>query len=840
MPVNTYDKILTKGPESALPNPEDGKIRFTTDTGRMFIDSNNTRVEITDFVKGMTEAEIKSQLAPLTNKIYIASDTGKFFVYDSINDTWNNIASVDTEARNHIDELGNKIDGEETVYDFAPIITIEDAIPVNADVTVKIDPKQDLHGYDKPWVGGAGKNKLNYEAWKTVEIANGTATWENNGVTLTATANDCFTNYENNIYPVLARIPVSEGETIIMTWDTDATNERNGRVMFFPNGSIPGLVETTAVTKMLSYIVPSGVNYISFRLGVAGGGSTISYSNVMIRKSGDDTFEPYENICPISGWDNIEISRTGKNLCSYIEQGAYNFSNGSISALDNYCRTVKIMCKPNTTYTMSYSVSNPNNIGFLFWDKDNNYIGYDHSSGILKKTTTTPNNAAYLAFNIGSSNTTITPSDITNAQLELGENATTYEPYNGDQYTIDLNGTRYGGILHIDNNGNVDFIVDRKIINCKDIDFGGGSSTGGLGWYDFSDSSNSWPRTISNKIGINWDGWSSSIPSISYAGANSYSRVYGRNNLYADGGEYENTVVCYYLANPFTIKLSSQSIQLLKGQNTIYANSGDIKLTYYTGLEDSIANVQKQVNDHEERIEAVESGLTNQTARSRSNITSRLTNLATAVAEQNLEKYGYKIGDYFTGASGYIYYLADMDTFYGGYDINAIVSTHHISLVVKTGANSKWAETNDTSGGYKTSTLHSYLSSTVLDNIKSDMIALFGGSTGLEHLVSHKLLWTTATSAWAWSDNAEYISALSEPQVYGTNVWAIDGYQTGEAWKWLEIFHKFNYYEILGNIWWWLRSISSASHACFADIDGFANHRNASDSSGAVGLIMFH
>lgn len=278
-------------------------------------------------------------------------------------------------------------------------------------------------------------------------------------------------------------------------------------------------------------------------------------------------------------------------------------------------------------------------------------------------------------------------------------------------------------------------------------------------------------------------------------------------------------------------------------QITVYSNYTASNLTFYPMLRPATITdptFAPYIPSVDARLDAVESGLTNQTARSISNITSRLTNLTTAVAEQNLEKYGYKIGDYFTGASGYIYYLADMDTFYGGYNNNAIVSTHHISLVVKTGANSKWAETNDTSGGYKTSTLHSYLSSTVLDNIKSDMIALFGGSTGLEHLVSHKLLWTTATSAWAWSDNAEYISALSEIQVYGTNVWAIDGYQTGEAWKWLEIFHKFNFCDIIGNIWLWLRSISSDSNACYAHYTGFANYDEASDSNGAVGLIIFH
>ena len=247
------------------------------------------------------------------------------------------------------------------------------------------------------------------------------------------------------------------------------------------------------------------------------------------------------------------------------------------------------------------------------------------------------------------------------------------------------------------------------------------------------------------------------------------------------------------------------------------------------------------INEHEGDISSLMSGLINQTARNRSDITNRLTNLVTAVSEQNLEKYGYKIGDYFTGASDYTYILADMDTYYGGYNSGAIVNTHHIAVVVKTGAYRKWANTDDTSGGYKLSTLHSFLSTTALDNIKSDMIALFGGSTGLEHLVSHKLLWTTATSgAWEWSGNAEYISALSEPQVYGTNMWAIDDYQTGEAWKWLEVFHKFNFCEILGSSWWWLRSISSASQACRAVDGGAANGAIASGSGKAVGLIIFH
>lgn len=227
------------------------------------------------------------------------------------------------------------------------------------------------------------------------------------------------------------------------------------------------------------------------------------------------------------------------------------------------------------------------------------------------------------------------------------------------------------------------------------------------------------------------------------------------------------------------------------------------------------------------------------TRRTRRNITTDLANLSTAVAEQNLEMYGYTIGDYFIGDSGYTYILADMNTFRGAQNNYAVINQNHISIVVKTGANSKWNETNDTSTGYAGSVLHSYMTGTVLENIKSDFKALFGGSTGLEHLLSHKLLWTTAVSAWDWSADAQYISALTEPQVYGTTIWSIDGYQTGEAWKQLELFKKFSYMELFGWIWFWLRSIHSATRACDASGYGHAYYDDASFSGGVVGLITF-
>lgn len=234
----------------------------------------------------------------------------------------------------------------------------------------------------------------------------------------------------------------------------------------------------------------------------------------------------------------------------------------------------------------------------------------------------------------------------------------------------------------------------------------------------------------------------------------------------------------------------------------------------------------------------VKSALNTLTGRARRNISSDLSNLVTAVAEQNLKKYGYAIGDYFIGPSGYKYILADLDTFYGGYNNSAVLGTHHITLVVDTDQNVKWNSSDSTTTGYAGSNLHSYMVNTVLPNVKTDVSSLFGAWA--DHLLSHQKLYSTNTSAWAWSSD-QYISALTSVQFHGSPIGDMNFYQTGEGNKPLEVFQKFFYPEIFGNYTVWLRSVVSASCPCLAGARGQADGATAaSNSLGAVGLIIFH
>lgn len=251
-------------------------------------------------------------------------------------------------------------------------------------------------------------------------------------------------------------------------------------------------------------------------------------------------------------------------------------------------------------------------------------------------------------------------------------------------------------------------------------------------------------------------------------------------------------------------------------------------------------NLLTKINDLDERVSKVEeSGVTSITRRTRRNITSDLANLPTAIAEQDLAKYGYAIGDYFIGASGYYYYIADMNTNYGGYNNQAVVNTNHCGIVVDTKSTCQWLS-EGTVTNYSSSTLHSFLTNTALPNIKSDIATLFGDWEN--HLLKRTEI-DNAIGSWGttWTGLADcLICAMTEVQMFGTRIFGADGNQTGTGSKALELFRKYRFNEIYGNMSIWLKSLSSASYACRADGGGNANNGSVSVSNRASGLILFH
>lgn len=191
-----------------------------------------------------------------------------------------------------------------------------------------------------------GAQLLNYDAWKNVGIVNGTAVFENNGITITATANDAYTSYNplatEGAFPETAKIEVSEGDTITISWEEN-TNA-SGRVFIFGNGTTGSYVEVNNNTqKTRTYTVPSGVTFVTFRLGVETAGETISYKNIMIAKNNTSaSYEPFTGGIaspnlqyqqPIEATVVSEVKTVGKNLLKNV--AITQTKNGVVFTVNN-------------------------------------------------------------------------------------------------------------------------------------------------------------------------------------------------------------------------------------------------------------------------------------------------------------------------------------------------------------------------------------------------------------------------------------------------------------------------------------------------------------------------
>ena len=224
--------------------------------------------------------------------------------------------------------------------------------------------------------------------------------------------------------------------------------------------------------------------------------------------------------------------------------------------------------------------------------------------------------------------------------------------------------------------------------------------------------------------------------------------------------------------------------------------------------------------------------------------------LKQAVAEGNLEKYGLKPGDQKT-INGHTYVIAGLNPMKGA-STPYRVTQNHVGLIVIPHTTHAWNADGKTTAvdgghgaGYANSELHAYLQSDILPMCQNDL--------GAANLLAHSKLLTNAvnatginrygeatgcSSSWGWVSD-QYISALSEVQVYGGTVWSSSGYDTGEACRQLEVFQRYSHTEIFGGEYTWLRDVVSASYAAFASGAGYAHGDTASGAYHVAALILF-
>lgn len=228
-----------------------------------------------------------------------------------------------------------------------------------------------------------------------------------------------------------------------------------------------------------------------------------------------------------------------------------------------------------------------------------------------------------------------------------------------------------------------------------------------------------------------------------------------------------------------------------------------------------------------------------------------LSTLQQAVTDQNLEKYGLKVGDQKT-INGHTYVIAGLNPMKGT-STPYRVTANHVGLIVIPHTKQAWNASGNTytgaggrGAGYANSDLHYYLVNTLLPLVQADL--------GSGNLIAHSKFLGNAvnqsgynkmgdasgcTSGANWVED-QYICALSEVQVYGSVVWSSSGFDTGEACRQLDVFRHYNHTEIFGGETPWLRDVVSASYAACAGSYGFASHLPAPSAYSVAALILFH
>lgn len=471
----------------------------------------------------------------------------------------------------------------ESITVSSPVQTITDgADNVPMDVSMAIEPVQDLHGYANPWVGGAGKNlcpidHVDFTAVSTwVNLSNTAASSVTSGTKVHLTAGTYYVSLTE----------VTNMNTFQM-FDAEGNYLRNG-----------GSGSFTLASEQDTYIrfKPSNT-------------STATKFNIQLETgSSATTWTPYSNICPISGWDKAEVTRTGKNLLddSNIKRGYYS-ADKIWNAHNNYITYE--MNLPAGAYTFSSDLDTCYILRYFIGDTATTTSATQ--SSVSFTLTTADTFAVCIRKTTSSDISSLTPKSM----IEKGSSATTYEAYSSTVYTIPFNTDVYGGSLAVNKDGTGTLVVDRA--SSKVSDFTWTYSTNSSVFYVENSGASTIPFTTPPKStgysGISSayqnfvEGWSTfkvrnSGFQISNSGFGSKGSLLVKDTRYDNVSDFTNAMAnetfVYPLSTPLTYTIPAPVIRSLLGTNNVWADTGNVlALNYAADTKLYIDNLTKPTED---------------------------------------------------------------------------------------------------------------------------------------------------------------------------------------------------------------------------------------------------
>lgn len=309
----------------------------------------------------------------------------------------------------------------------AAIVHITDALakPVKR-LIAYINPVQDLHGYEHPWPAGGGANIWD-EEW-----VNGYWSATTGRLVLAPTSRTIASKN---------KIPV-QGNTqyyCLLQYLTVFQFDGQGN---FTSSSVSGLFTTNADTVEIAF--HKGTYFPESGDKVYNHDIAINYPATVM------TYSPYSNICPISGWTGVNVTRTGFN--QWDEEVVQNKRIAQTTGQqqqsitrDSFCSKNYMPCLPN----MPLYVYSPILVNIYWYDADKNYITYFGRCQNLKLKA--PSEAAFFKIDSRDNSDGIYRNNICINLSDPAKNGT-YEP--GHVVTIPISwqssaGTVYGGTLDV-------------------------------------------------------------------------------------------------------------------------------------------------------------------------------------------------------------------------------------------------------------------------------------------------------------------------------------------------------------------------------------------------------
>ena len=463
-------------------------------------------------------------------------------------------------------EYGGSASGE--------IATFEtDSVNDVSSLKVTLTPQQDLHGYDKPWVGGAGKNKLPVSCESTTKSGVTYTVYKNNSGAVTrihaegtSTSAHSFTVIEGHSASNPFRIKAGSYWFKGISNGVSASFDMNLRKV----GETSDIVQIKSKAPL---VLAEDTDFQLCYLYVYNGKTinTDIYPMIWLQSESSDDFEPYSNICPISGWDSVETNVTGVNVWDEEwELGDLNTTNGQ-----NYPATNRIRSKnyirvlPNTTYYFK----SPYNSIVCFYDANKNFVNIGNATLTANATFTTQSNVHYMRISPSASYGTTYKNDIS---INYPSTDTEYHAYQGTTYTTDLPQTVYGGTLDVVSGV---LTVDRAMVTLNTANMGnseefpGWRSSGirSLMGSGLNNIFNDVQTNVGRGIGVNTIRSSDTLMLL--------TGQYGLTQSEWKSLSMDVQMIIP-LATPQTYQLTPKQIQTLVGQNNVWSDAGDVDVTF--------------------------------------------------------------------------------------------------------------------------------------------------------------------------------------------------------------------------------------------------------------------